>query len=476
MIRRLRCVCVLTVAIVCLSVFASADLKIKTRTTVMGHSTESTVYIKGPRERNEMSFGGHGGSVTIMQCDQKRMITINGDQCTVMQMGGSETSCPVAPNPKAMGRENAGGEPTPPRKGGVVTITRASTDTGERQDMFGYKARHIKTSMIMESSPDACNQSHMKMETDGWYADLSAGFSCADESYRAMACGGMGGGRAQCSDRIVMKGGGNAALGYPLKQTTSIMTDKGTFTTTTEVVELATTTLDSPLFEMPPGCRATDMSAMMGGAAASTQPETKPGPAVAAPKAATPPAAPPAAPAASVAPKASGVVRIGVVKIKDASGQGLPADNLRLNLMDEITRHQMEAVPLDAEGPHQDVESEASSKQCDYILYTVASQVKEPGSGGLPPASLPKGATLDAAKFQALTDITLYKVGKPVPEIKDLPVAANGDQFAVDAVMATFTLESDGVAHQVEADAHPQAPSKATKTPAKKPAAASKPK
>ena len=35
-----------------------------------------------------MSFGGHGGAVTIMQCDQKRMITISGDQCMVMSMGG----------------------------------------------------------------------------------------------------------------------------------------------------------------------------------------------------------------------------------------------------------------------------------------------------------------------------------------------------------------------------------------------------
>ena len=76
---------------------------------------------------------------------------------------------------------------------------RNSTDTGERQEMFGYKARHIKTTMMMESTPDACNQSHMKMEADGWYADLSAGFSCSDESYRSLACGG---GKRGCADRI----------------------------------------------------------------------------------------------------------------------------------------------------------------------------------------------------------------------------------------------------------------------------------
>ena len=452
---------------------ASADIKIKTRTTMMGHSTESTVYIKGPRERTEMSFGGRGGSVTIMQCDQKRMINVMGNQCSVMQFGGSETSCPATPNLRNMGRDHADEDNTPPRKGGVVTITRNSTDTGERQDMFGYKARHIKTTMMMESTPDACNQSHMKMETDGWYADISDQFSCGEDSYRAMACGAQGGGRAHCSDRIVMKGGGGAALGYPLKQTMTMSSPQGNFTTTTEVVELTSATLEAPLFDMPPGCKVTDMSAMMG--AAPAQPEPAHAPATPA-QAAAP--APPAKPAAApMAPKTAGTVRVGVVKIKDSSEQGLPTDNLRLNLLDELSRKQLEVVPLDAEAPPHDVEAEASAKQCDYILYTVATQVKDAGTGGLPAASVPKGTTtLDASKYQALVLLTLYKVGKPVPELKDVPIAADGDQFGVNAVMATFPIESDKVAHQIEADAHPQPAAKPTKAPAKKPAAAAKPK
>jgi hypothetical protein len=465
---RLWCyLCALAVALACFNTVASADLKIKTRTTVMGHTTESTVYIKGARERNEMDFGGHGGTVSIIQCDQKRMITISGNQCTVMSMGGGETSCPATPNLAAMARGKSEDEPALPRKGGVVTITRTSTDTGERQEMFGYKARHIKTSVTMESSPDACNQSHMKMETDGWYADLSAGFSCSDESYRAMACGG---GKRGCNDRIVMKGGGGGALGYPLKQTTTMVSEHGTFTTTTEVVELTNASLEAPLFEMPPGCKGGDMSAMMGGVPAShAEAAAEPAPAKAA---ATPPAVPPTP---TLAPKVAGTVRIGVVKIKDMSGQSLPTDNLRLNLMSEIGRHQMEAVPLDAEAPQADVEGEASAKQCDYILYTVSAQVKEPGKGGLPPASLPKGVILDPTKFQALTDVTLYKVGKPVPELKDLALAADATQFDVNAVMATFVMASDRVAQQVAEDAHPKPASKPAKAPAKQGTSSTKP-
>jgi hypothetical protein len=300
------------------------------------------------------------------------------------------------------------------------------------------------------------------------------GFSCSDESYRALACGGPNAKRG-CSDRVVMKGGGGGALGYPLKQTMTMTSGEGTFTTTTEVVELTNTNLEAPLFDMPPGCQVMDMSAMMGGAAAATHPETAPEPA-SAPTPTAPAATPPAPPPAPVAaPKTAGVVRIGVVKIKDMSGQSLPTDSLRLNLISEIARHQHEAVPLDAEGPHSNVESEARSKQCDYILYTVPTQVKEPNSGGLPPASLPKGMVLDPAKFQALTDVTLYKVGKPLPELKQVPLAADSGQFAVDAVMTTFVMESDRVDQQIAEDAHPKPASRTSKAPPKKAAGSTKP-
>jgi len=457
--------CYALAVLVALSSFAFADLKIKTHTTMQGHTTEGTVYIKGARERNEMSYGGRGGSATITQCDQKRIVTVMGDQCMVMSMGG-ESSCPARPSMSNMMRGMAGGESPAPRKGGVVTITRTANDTGEKQDMFGYKARHIKSSMVMESSPDACNQSHMKMEIDGWYADLSAQFSCGEEMYRSMACNSPGG-KPGCSDRIVMKGGGGTPLGYPMKQTTTVISDQGTFEMTTEVVEISTTTLDPPLFEMPPGCHVMDTSTVAGGKSSGSheesapEPEPTPAPAAKPAAAATPPVPAP------VAPKTTGIVRVGVVKIKDMTGQSLPTNNLRLNLMAEIERNKMEAVPLEAESPYADVESEARAKQCDYIVFTVPSAVKDANTGGLPPASLPKGVTLDPAKFQALSTMTLYKVDNPQPELTNLPLAADASQFAVDAVEATFVMESDKIAQQVTDDAHPKPAAKTTKPAAK---------
>ncbi len=147
----------------------------------------------------------------------------------------------------------------------------------------------------------------------------------------------------------------------------------------------------------------------------------------------------------------------------------MPTDNLRINLISEITRRSMEAVPLDATVPYEAVLAEAQQKQCDYILYTGAAQVKDPGAGGVSlPAAL-RTVKLDPGKYQALLDITLYRVGKPAPELKDVLLAAAADQFGVNAVMAGFEAEADKVAEQVQEDAHPKkAPATTRKAPVKK--------
>jgi hypothetical protein len=270
-----------------------------------------------------------------------------------------------------------------------------------------------------------------------------------------MACGG-GGGRHGCTDRIVMKGSGGGQLGYPLKQTMTMVTEHGNFTISTEVVEITNVPVEASLFDAPPNCRVSNVADT-----APASPTTPNAPAAEAPKpAGTQPAA---AAAPSAPPKAAGAIRVGVVKIKDMSGQGLPTDSLMLDLLSQISRHQFDVVQLDVETPQQAVESEARDKQCDYILYTVPTQVKDPNTGGLSPAV--KGVTLDPGKYQAATGVTLYKVGKPTAEMKDVMLAADADRFAVDAVSATFVLESDKVAQQIADDAHAKPAAKTMKPP-----------
>ncbi|HLM61159.1 MAG TPA: hypothetical protein VK308_10160, partial [Pyrinomonadaceae bacterium] len=53
-----------------------ADVKIKTRNTVAEQTTESTVYIKGKRQRSEQDFGGMK-TVNLTQCDLRRDVQLN---------------------------------------------------------------------------------------------------------------------------------------------------------------------------------------------------------------------------------------------------------------------------------------------------------------------------------------------------------------------------------------------------------------
>jgi hypothetical protein len=452
------------------SLSAAADTKIKTRSTVMGHGTESTVYIKGARERSESASMGMGpGLVTLTQCDQKRIITINpqANTCMVMPLGG-ESGAEATAAPAAGGSS---------RKGGTITFNVNTVDTGERQKMLGLNARHIKSTMNAESSADACSKTSLHTETDGWYADIAPALSC---SMGAMPPPSGAGGRSACQDTVRFKRTGGGFPGYPLKQTTTMQAEGHSFTTVSEVVELANAPLDASLFEMPAGCKVVSnyqellnmggmAAGMMGGrpmppaAAAAPEPASEP----------EPPEAPaPSAPAPTAAPKSSGVVRVGVVKINDKSEQNLPIDNLRINLMSEVTLRQMEAVALDTDDDS-GIAAEAKSQDCDYILYTDISQVKDPDSGGIVlPAAL-KGVSLDKAKYQALLAITLYRVGKPLPELKQAPLAADGAQMGVNAVMAAFEKEADKLAEQVKKDRGPA--KKATPAPAKKPAIHKKP-
>src|SRR6185436_10500392 len=107
-----------------------------------GQSTQSTTLIKGQRERSETSISVANYSmntVSITQCDMKRTIQINDRArkylVTPMDDGSSSdtTAATGASRPSA-----------PSTRGGVVTMTINTVDTGERKDIMGYTARHLK--------------------------------------------------------------------------------------------------------------------------------------------------------------------------------------------------------------------------------------------------------------------------------------------------------------------------------------------
>src|SRR6185295_13040263 len=108
---------------------------------------------------------------------------------------------------------------------------------------------HVKTSMVIESSPDACSPVTQRMETDGWYIDFSFGLNCERGAAQMGGMPSQGG----CQDRIKFNRQGAARTGYPLQETTTSYGPDGSvaFTSTKEVVELSRNPLDQALFEVP---------------------------------------------------------------------------------------------------------------------------------------------------------------------------------------------------------------------------------
>jgi hypothetical protein len=232
----------LLLALLCSASIALADLKITTKSGASGQTFTSTTYIKGARQRTEGV-----GYTTIYQCDLKRMIYINDKTktYTITPLGGANNSQPA-------GAQGAGGAK---RRGGVITYTTTSTDTTERKEMFGLTAKRMKSKTVVAASEGACNSMNMEMETDGWYADLPGGASCMTDTASSLPMD-----QSDCVDEVRYKTEGAANTGYPLMTTTTIKFNMGadgpampSSSSTQEVTDVSTATLDRALFEIPAG-------------------------------------------------------------------------------------------------------------------------------------------------------------------------------------------------------------------------------
>lgn len=268
-------------AIICLLTItgiASADTKVKSRQTSGGQTYENTSYIKGKRQRSETN---NGQMIVLQQCDLRRNVTIMPQaQAYIIQPYDAANTTSTSPS-------TANSQPSSTPKGGVVTSTVTTKDTGERKQMFGYTARHIITTMVMESSPEACSQTKTKMQIDGWYIDAEFALDCdSGVAYRPYTPPQSGG----CQDRYVTKQVGVAKKGYPVWEKMTMFDPSGaeSFSTINEVVEFSNATLDASLFDVPAGYRQVNDFASAFNSnpipntdekkSVSNEPETKPEP------------------------------------------------------------------------------------------------------------------------------------------------------------------------------------------------------
>ncbi|MCY7375123.1 MAG: hypothetical protein LH472_04035 [Pyrinomonadaceae bacterium] len=221
-----------------------ADVKIKQKVTVEGQGMEQTRMIKGARERRETKIvmSEEAGDfmpniATITQCDLRRTLQVN-DKKKLYTADPFNDDTPTATATKNV---------TKTRTGGTVTITFTVTDTGERKQMFGLTARHLKILQIVESSADSCSGAgKSKMETDGWYADFSADFNCPIDTPDAPPS------KPDCRDRVINKRSGTTKLGFLLDGTMKMFDSKGTVASTirTETLEISRSPLNAAFFDV----------------------------------------------------------------------------------------------------------------------------------------------------------------------------------------------------------------------------------
>jgi hypothetical protein len=400
------------------------DFKITIKTNMAGQDMQSTTMIKGLRERSETSMGGMNmGMVSVTQCDLKRTIQINDrarkylitPMDTDDSSAGSDSSGMAAP---------ATSEPT--RRGGIVTMTVNTTDTGERKEMFGFTARHLKRTTMMESSPDACQQQKMKIETDGWYINLEYGLSCGLSRPPQM---GNRPAPQGCRDRYQVKRTGPVNLGYPLIETTTMYGSDGSvqFTMSKEVIELSRQALDAALFDVPAGYAEArspqemysqpSMAEMM---AMGRQQESQSSTSGESSMSRTPSRA------------AAGRVKIGVVEFNNKAKASVSTDSLREQLIGMLNGDGVDAIALNASSPSE-AAIEAKAKGCGYILYTDISTLKTASAGkkigGLLGRATGVGSG-DTGKSEAKLDFRLVPAGSSSPTVQSSASSKEDSQEA----------------------------------------------
>ena len=265
------------VAIVIASAAATSfsDIRIKRRMTVANKGYERTLLIKGARQRTETR---HESILTpseffevafVEQCDLKRMIWIDlTNKRFAVQTGGTPAAAVMAFNESQLpaDKQRMQAAEARARKKGLLSATTTVTDTGERREMFGFVARHLKTTTVWTANPRTCNSPAMTSSTDGWYVDLFYGIDCSVDLSASVSPPHLAGSGKCFSDYAVKKGYwleqkriGPASLGHPLMETRTSYDDKGKpQVVTEEVVELSNNALDASLFDVPAGFTKVD--------------------------------------------------------------------------------------------------------------------------------------------------------------------------------------------------------------------------
>src|SRR5688500_7783621 len=339
-------------------------VRVTTAYTQGAQVSQNTAYLQGPRQRVEFP-----GVVTLEQCDLKRTVMLNTEakryRVQPYPEAAPEKAAPAAElDQAAQMAQMMGAQQKPLARGGVITFTTNLIDTLERQQMFGLEARRIKTVIVKQASPSACDKSPLRIEVDGWYVDLPAQTACTRPAAPPPP---KSADPAVCSDTIETSVQGDVKLGFPVKLVTATTTGEGknveTATNQQEVTALEITRLDRDLFDVPSDFTEATSTAEVAPALAKGESlnealfgSTADG-------------------TSTAAPKKPGVVRFGILQPINKTARDMSDIGWREDLVSKFKKSGFEALPL-AGSSATEAQQDAARLQCDYVLQSEIVEAK----------------------------------------------------------------------------------------------------
>jgi hypothetical protein len=305
-----------------------------------GQTTETTLVSDGTRQRVDI---GLGVSV-ITQCDTNQILQVN-DKAKLY------VAVPLAVMPAPAAAE-------PPAKTGVVTYATTFTDSGETKDILGLSARRVTTVVTRTPTPVSCDKKKERTQTDGWYAPIPVTLACAPSVATPAPQA------AECRDEPQTTTTGQPPTGAPLAYTITTYGDDGkeTGVARMEVKEITVAPVAATLLEAPAGYTKAATPAEFVAAVERAANEARWG-----------------------APKAPGVVRVGVLMPKNKTSEDVSTEAIGAELLQSLSVAPYDAVPIVATTPEEQA-VEAKGREVDYVvaLDLTALKTSAPGKvGGL---------------------------------------------------------------------------------------------
>jgi hypothetical protein len=238
---------------------ARADVKIRMTDTATP-AYEETLYLKGSSQRREFRGTGRDGRPTawayLDDCARQQFTWLDLINRRYSVLTGGVPAATVAAF-----NEPQFPPPSAKLRGTMFEVVNV-TDTGERREMFSFKARRLKTLVTWRVEPDSCDAGQVRIEIDGWYVDLLHGVDCSPDLSGALPRMEVDLSGSRCLNRRFWtrkyfyrrEYTGEARLGFPVAETTRAYDERGAFREhRREVLELSTAPLDDALFSAPAG-------------------------------------------------------------------------------------------------------------------------------------------------------------------------------------------------------------------------------